>query len=131
MSDHSSLHLLIGGEKLTGGSRETQDVIDPATAEVLGSLPHATSDDLDTALANADKGFHAWRKESADKRAAALNKAAQLIRERANDIGMLLTREQGKPIKEAVGEVIYCAMLFEFYAGEADRWFAPKASPRA
>jgi len=123
MSDHSSLHLLIGGEKLTGGSRETQDVIDPATAEVLGSLPHATSDDLDTALANADKGFHAWRKESADKRAAALNKAAQLIRERANDIGMLLTREQGKPIKEAVGEVIYCAMLFEFYAGEAKRTY--------
>ena len=123
MSDHSSLHLLIGGEKLSGGSRETQDVIDPATAEVLGSLPHATSDDLDTALANADKGFHAWRKESADKRAAALNKAAQLIRERANDIGMLLTREQGKPIKEAVGEVIYCAMLFEFYAGEAKRTY--------
>ena len=50
MSDHSSLHLLIGGEKLSGGSRETQDVIDPATAEVLGSLPHASAEDLDTAL---------------------------------------------------------------------------------
>ena len=52
MSDHSSLHLLIGGEKVSGGSRKTQDVIDPATAEVLGSLPHATTDDLDTALAS-------------------------------------------------------------------------------
>ncbi|MAO94766.1 MAG: NAD-dependent succinate-semialdehyde dehydrogenase, partial [Citromicrobium sp.] len=123
MSDHSSLHLLIGGEKLSGGSRETQDVIDPATAEVLGSLPHATSDDLDTALANADKGFHAWRKESADKRAAVLTKAGQLLRERAKDIGTLLTKEQGKPVKEAIGEVIYCAMLFEFYAGECKRTY--------
>ncbi|MBB3033767.1 NAD-dependent succinate-semialdehyde dehydrogenase [Alteriqipengyuania lutimaris] len=120
-SDHSSLHLLIGGEKVSGGSRKTQDVIDPATAEVLGSLPHATSDDLDTALANADKGFHSWRKESADKRAAALHKAAALLRERAGAIGELLTREQGKPQREAMGEVIYCAMLLEFYAGECKR----------
>lgn len=123
MSDHSSLHLLIGGEKLSGGGRETLDVIDPATAEVLGALPKATTDDLDRALANAETGFHSWRKESADKRAAALNKAASIIRERAQDIGQLLTKEQGKPIREAVGEVIYCAMLFEFYAGECKRTY--------
>ena len=54
MSDHSSLHLLIGGDKLSGDGRETQDVIDPATAEVLGALPHATADDLDRALNLAD-----------------------------------------------------------------------------
>ena len=123
MSDHSSLHLLIGGDKLSGSGRDTQDVIDPATAEVLGALPHATADDLDQALANADRGFHSWRKESADKRAAALNKAASLIRERAGDIAQLLTREQGKPAKEAFGEVIFCAMLFEFYAGECKRTY--------
>ena len=123
MSDHSSLHLLIGGEKLSGGDRKTQDVIDPATAEVLGTLPHASADDLDAALANADKGFHSWRRESADKRAAALNKAASLIRERAGDIAQLLTREQGKPTKEAYGELIFCAMLFEFYAGECKRTY--------
>lgn len=123
MSDHSNLHLLIGGEKVSGGGRDMIEVIDPATAEVLGSLPTATTDDLDTALANADKGFHAWRKESADKRAAVLTKAGQLLRERAKDIGTLLTKEQGKPIKEAIGEVIYCAMLFEFYAGECKRTY--------
>ena len=97
MSDHSNLHLLIGGEKVSGGGRDMIEVIDPATAEVLGSLPTATTDDLDTALANADKGFHVWRKESADKRAAVLTKAGQLLRERAKDIGTLLTKEQGKP----------------------------------
>ena len=57
MIDHTSLHLLIGGETISGGGRETQDVIDPATAEVLGALPHATKDDLDQALANAESGF--------------------------------------------------------------------------
>ncbi|MBD59336.1 MAG: NAD-dependent succinate-semialdehyde dehydrogenase [Citromicrobium sp.] len=123
MTDHSSLHLLIGGEKISGGGRDTIDVIDPATAEVLGTLPKATTDDLDTALANAEKGFQAWRRESADKRAAVLNKAASLLRERAKDIGALLTKEQGKPIREAVGEVIYSAMLLEFYAGEAKRTY--------
>ena len=121
MTDHSSLHLLIGGEKISGGGRDTIDVLDPATAEVLGTLPKATTDDLDTALTNAEKGFQAWRRESADKRAAVLNKAASLLRERAKDIGTLLTKEQGKPIREAVGEVIYCAMLLEFYAGECKR----------
>jgi succinate-semialdehyde dehydrogenase/glutarate-semialdehyde dehydrogenase len=123
MSDHSNLHLLIGGEKVSGGGRDTIEVIDPATAEVLGALPTATTDDLDTALANADKGFHVWRKESADKRAAVLTKAGQLLRERAKDIGTLLTKEQGKPVREAIGEVIYCAMLFEFYAGECKRTY--------
>ena len=123
MIDHTSLHLLIGGEKISGGGRETQDVVDPATAEVLGALPHASKDDLDQALANAESGFQEWRKTSADKRAAALNKAAALLRERASDIGQLLTREQGKPVREAIGEVVYCAMLLEFYAGEAKRTY--------
>ena len=56
MIDHTSLHLLIGGEKISGGGRETQDVVDPATAEVLGALPHASKDDLDLALA----GLAGW-----------------------------------------------------------------------
>ena len=50
MSDHSNLHLLIGGEKVFGGGRDTIEVIDPATAEVLGALPHASKDDLDLAI---------------------------------------------------------------------------------
>ena len=87
------------------------------------ALPHASKDDLDLALANAESGFQEWRKTSADKRAAALNKAATLLRERASDIGQLLTREQGKPVREAIGEVVYCAMLLEFYAGEAKRTY--------
>ena len=121
MTDYPDLHLLIGGEKVSGEGRDTAEVIDPATGEAIGTVPHATADDLDRALDAAQRGFHEWRKTSADKRAAILAKAAGLIRERAGDIGKVLTREQGKPVKEAVGETMYCAMLLEFYAQEIKR----------
>ena len=121
MTDYPSLHLLIGGEKVSGGDRDSAEVIDPATGETAGTVPHATAADLDRALDAAQRGFHEWRKTSADKRAAILAKAAGLIRERAGDIGKVLTREQGKPLKEAVGETMYCAMLLEFYAQEIKR----------
>lgn len=121
MSDYPDLHLLIGGEKVSAGGRDTADVIDPATGDAIGTVPHATAADLDRALDGAQRGFHEWRKTPADKRAAILAKAAGLIRERAGDIGQVLTREQGKPVKEAVGETMYCAMLLEFYAQEIKR----------
>ena len=121
MTDYPSLHLLIGGEQVSGGDRDSAEVIDPATGETAGTVPHATAADLDRALDAAQRGFHEWRKTSADKRAAILTKAAGLIRERAGDIGKVLTREQGKPVKEATGETMYCAMLLEFYAQEIKR----------
>ncbi|WP_338447166.1 NAD-dependent succinate-semialdehyde dehydrogenase [Pelagerythrobacter marensis] len=121
MADYPSLHLLIGGEQLSGGGRESEDVVDPATGETIGTLPRATGEDLDRALEGARRGFREWRDTSADKRAAILTKAAALIRERARDIGQAMTREQGKPVKEAIGETIYCAMLLEFYAQEIKR----------
>ena len=114
-------HLLIAGEALTGSGRGDQDLLDPATGESIGRVPHATAQDLDRALEAAARGFKTWRNTSADQRTAVLLKAAALIRERAKDIGTTITREQGKPIKEAIGETIYCAMLLEFYAQEIKR----------
>lgn len=119
--NYPDLHLLIGSEKVSGGGRETEDVIDPATGETIGTLPHANAEDLDRALDNASRGFRQWRGTPADQRAAILTKAAGLIKERAGEIGQALTREQGKPVKEGVGETIYSAMLLEFYAGEIKR----------
>jgi len=121
MTDYPSLHLLIGGDKLGTDGRETRDVIDPATEEVIGQLPCASKDDLDRALDHAAKGFRIWRDTPADKRAAILRKGAELIRERADDIAQILTREQGKPVAEAKGETLYAANLIEFYAGECQR----------
>ncbi len=121
MTDYPALHLLIDGEKLTGDGRKTEEVINPATEEVLGNLPHATSADLDRALEAAQRGFHEWRRTSADKRSAILIKAANLIRERAKEIGHALTLEQGKPLAEGRGEASYSANLLEFYAQECRR----------
>ncbi len=123
MTDYPSLHLLIGGEQVSGGGRATEDVLNPATGDALAALPHASKDDLDRALNNAEQGFRDWRRTSADKRAAILTKAAGLIKERAGDIAQALTREQGKPVGEAKGETIYAAMLLEFYAGECKRLY--------
>ena len=114
-------HLLIAGEALTGDGRGSQPLLDPATGEAIGSVPHATAPDLDRALEAAARGFKTWRETSADQRTAVLLKAAALIRERAKDIGEGITREQGKPLKEGIGETIYCAMLLEFYAQEIKR----------
>lgn len=121
MTEYPQLHLLVGGIKRAGEGRDLADVLDPATGEAIAALPLATAADLDEALANAEAGFRAWRKAAPEQRAAVLTKAGALLRERVDAIAAMLTREQGKPLAEAKGEVIYSAMLFEFYAGECKR----------
>ena len=123
MPDTLDSHLLIAGEAISGGGRDIHDVINPATGERIAGVTHATTADLDKALDAAARGFKAWRATSADERSAVLLKAAGLIRERAGDIGAAITREQGKPHKEGIGETIYCAMLLEFYATEIKRLY--------
>jgi succinate-semialdehyde dehydrogenase / glutarate-semialdehyde dehydrogenase len=102
-------------------SEDRQPVLNPATGQAQGEVPLATAADLDEALAAADRGFKLWRDTDVEARAAILHKAADLIRERADRIGTLLTLEQGKPLGEAKGEVIGAAQLFDYYAEEAKR----------
>lgn len=123
MTTYPELNLLIGGEQFGHDGRESEEVIDPATGETIGSLPHASEADLDAALDNAARGFREWRATSADKRAGILTKAAGLLKQRADEIAANLTREQGKTLAEATGETIYSAMLLEFYAGECKRLY--------
>ena len=96
---YEQLALYIDGEFLAGEGRRTQDVINPATLEVLGQLPHATEADLDRALAAAQRAFESWKKSSPMDRSAILRKVAQLSRERAKEIGrnMTLTRASRWP----------------------------------
>lgn len=115
------LGLYIDGQWVRGGGRDTHEVINPADGQVLAQLPLATSEDLDTALAAADRGFRKWRAIDVNVRAGILHKVADLIRERADAIAPLLTMEQGKPLAEAKGEVISCAATFDFFAEEAKR----------
>ena len=105
-TSYTDTRLLIDGQWCDAASGKTQDVINPATDKVIGKVAHAGIVDLDRALASAQRGFEAWRKIPANERAATMRKAAALLRERAADIGRLLTLEQGKPFVEARGEVL-------------------------
>lgn len=117
----ATLSLHIDGEWVGAGDRRTHDVVNPATGETLAPLPLADAADIDRALDTAKRAYMPWRLKSADERGAILRKAGGLLRERVNEIARLATLEQGKPIKEAAGETIYAAMLFEYYAEEGKR----------
>jgi acyl-CoA reductase-like NAD-dependent aldehyde dehydrogenase len=113
--------LYLNGEFIHGGGRKTQNILNPATGEVLGQLPHATRDDLDLALSSAQKAFETWRKTSPLERSKVLRKVAELARARAQDIGRHMTMDQGKPLAESVLEVNFCAEHAEWHAEECRR----------
>ncbi|AOL94075.1 NAD-dependent succinate-semialdehyde dehydrogenase [Porphyrobacter sp. LM 6] len=117
----SDLALFINGVWRSGEGRETRPVLNPALGAGIADLPVATAADLEEALAAAEQGFKAWRAVDVDTRAGILRKAADLLRERAETIAVLLTTEQGKPKAEALGEVMGSASMFDFYAEEAKR----------
>ncbi|NLY34338.1 MAG: NAD-dependent succinate-semialdehyde dehydrogenase [Alcaligenaceae bacterium] len=130
MSQYEALSLYIDGEFVSGGGRKTQDVINPATLEVLGQLPHASEADLDRALSAAQRAFDSWKHSSPMERSAILRKAAQLSRDRAQEIGLNMTRDQGKPLVESVGEIISCADHCDWHAEECRRIYGRVIPPR-
>ncbi len=121
MSTYPDLHLFINGE----WRKTAQDlpVLNPATEEEIGRLPHAETGDLDDALDAADKGFKRWRQVAPVERANVLYRAAALMRERQEEIANAITAEHGKPISQARLEVIRGCEFFEWDAGEATRTY--------
>ncbi len=122
-SGYPQLHMIIDGERIPAGRRRTHTVLNPATAAALGALPLADKADLDRALDAAQRGFRLWRNSSPQQRAAVLNGAAQLMRERQEDIARVATLEEGKTLAESRVEVMMNVALFEFYAGECHRLY--------
>ncbi|MET3514848.1 succinate-semialdehyde dehydrogenase/glutarate-semialdehyde dehydrogenase [Pseudacidovorax sp. 1753] len=120
-ASYPNTQLLIANEWVDAASGKTLDVINPATGQPIGKVAHAGKEDLDRALAAAQKGFEAWRFMPAHERAALMRKAAGLVRERANEIAPLLTQEQGKPLAEARIEVVAAADIIEWFADEGRR----------
>src|SRR5690606_3378045 len=123
MTQYPSLHMIIDGEKVSGGGRRTFDVVNPVTGEPIGALPLAETADLDRALEVAAEGFRIWRKSTPRDRAAVLQGAARLMAERADDLARIATMEEGKPFPEARIEVMMNVGLFNFYAGEVFRLY--------
>ncbi|ANO50546.1 NAD-dependent succinate-semialdehyde dehydrogenase [Woeseia oceani] len=111
---------------INGQWRKTVDdlpVLNPATEEEIGRVPHASISDLDDALESAAAGFQIWRRTPPIKRANVLLKAAALMRERQEDIAAAITAEHGKPLDQARLEVIRGCEFLEWDAGEATRTY--------
>ncbi|HEY0627874.1 MAG TPA: NAD-dependent succinate-semialdehyde dehydrogenase [Sphingomicrobium sp.] len=121
MSYDTDLQLFIDGVWKSGEGRGAHTVLNPVTASGIAEVPYATKADLDEALAAADRAWPEWRSTEVEKRGAILHKVASLLRERAEQIGRIMTQEQGKPIAESKAEVMGSAQLFDWYAEEIKR----------
>ncbi|MEZ5859886.1 MAG: aldehyde dehydrogenase family protein, partial [Geminicoccaceae bacterium] len=111
----------IDGQWVAADSGKTFDVTDPATGERLGSVPDMGVDETRRAIAAAEAALPAWRAKTGKERAAILEKWFDLIMASKEDLGYLMTREQGKPLAEATGEVVYGAAFVEWFGEEAKR----------
>jgi succinate-semialdehyde dehydrogenase/glutarate-semialdehyde dehydrogenase len=113
--------MLIGGEWRQAASSKELEVINPASEDVIGSVPSADAADVDLAVQTAKRAFPGWAATDVEQRAAILRKAGDLIEEHAKDVAAVLTSEQGKPVAEAIGEVKHLAHGVHFYAEAASK----------
>ncbi|HUR89082.1 MAG TPA: NAD-dependent succinate-semialdehyde dehydrogenase [Ramlibacter sp.] len=118
---YPNTQLFINGEWRDAQSGKTLAVHNPATGKEIGRVAHADIADLDGALAAAKKGFETWRDMPPIERNKIMRKAAALMRERAAEIGAILTQEQGKPLVEAKGEAMAAGDIIEWFADEGLR----------
>lgn len=121
MTDYPDLNLLIDGAWRKSSSGGSLPVINPANEETLADLPAASAADLDEALASSASGFKIWRAMSPYERAGILIKAANLVRDRAEEIAVAVTLENGKPLAEARMEVGTVGDIIEYSAEQGKR----------
>jgi len=122
----------IGGKWREASTGGTWDVVNPATEEVIRTVPFGNEEDCRLAIDAADAAFREWSRKTAYERAAHLKRAAQLMRERNADLARTTVLESGKPLLQAKGEWGVAADLFEWFAEEAKRAYGrwvPSRSP--
>ena len=100
---------------------QTTTVINPATGEVIGHVPRMGRDAAAQAINDANASWKAWRNKTAKERSAILRKWFDLMVANADDLALILTSEQGKPLAEAKGEILYSASFIEWFAEEGKR----------
>ena len=111
----------IDGQWVDADSGETIEVTNPATGETLGSVPKMGAAETRRAIEAANKAWPEWRAKTAKERATILRKWFDLMMENQDDLGVLMTMEQGKPLAEAKGEIAYGASFIEWFAEEGKR----------
>ena len=111
----------INGTWTGADSGETIDVTNPATGEKLGTVPKMGAAETRRAIEAANAAYPKWRAKTAKERATILRRWCDLILEHQEDLAMLMTAEQGKPLAEARGETIYAASFIEWFAEEGKR----------
>ena len=111
----------IDGKWVGADSGQTIDVTNPASGEVLGTIPKMGADETRRAIEAANAAYPAWRAKTAKERATILRKWFDLMMENQEDLAKMMTAEQGKPLKESMGEIVYAASFIEWFAEEGKR----------
>ena len=109
----------IDGQWSSGGS--TYPVFNPANGELITDVQKAGAEETNRAIDAANRALPAWRKLTAKERSQKLKRWGELMLSNQQDLATLLSREQGKPLAEAMGEVVYAASFLEWFAEEAKR----------
>ncbi|MBJ9712275.1 NAD-dependent succinate-semialdehyde dehydrogenase [Burkholderia gladioli] len=113
--------IYLAGEWQGAANGASFEVRNPATGELLGSVPLAGAAETRRAIEAANAAWPAWRRRTAKERAAILRKWYELMLAHADDLALILTTEQGKPLAEARGEILYAASFIEWFAEEGKR----------
>ncbi|UFQ99324.1 NADP-dependent succinate-semialdehyde dehydrogenase [Pseudomonas wenzhouensis] len=111
----------IDGQWLDADNGQTIAVNNPATGEIIGHVPKMGREETRRAILAAERALPAWRALTAKERAGRLRRWFELIMDNQDDLGRLMTIEQGKPLSEAKGEIAYAASFLEWFAEEAKR----------
>ena len=114
---------LIDGKWLSAKSNETIAVTNPADGEVVGHVPSLSAGEVEKVIEASNAALEQWREKTASERSQILRKWFDLIVANADDLAIIMTSEQGKPLKEARGEIVYAASFVEWFAEEAKRTY--------
>ena len=122
----------LNGQWVGGGNNTASiAVTNPADGSVIAQVPRLGASETRSTIAAADAAWPAWRSKTAKERAAVLRRWFDLMNQHADDLALLMTTEQGKPLAEAKGEMAYAASFVEWFAEEAKRAYGETIPPVA
>lgn len=111
----------IDGQWLSADNKSTIEVTNPATGEVIGTVPNMGAKEATKAIEAAERALTTWQAKSAQERADIMRRWFDLMMEHQDELALIMTAEQGKPLKESSGEVAYGASYIEWFAEEGKR----------